>query len=554
MLNRQKKDNHLFWYLIFLFALLVYATGIQVTLMEPDAAAYADVAMEMVQRKNFLETYLRGTDWLDKPHFQFWITSVSYQIFGINNFGYKFPAIIFSLIAILYTLLFGKRFYSLKHGVISAVILMTAEHFILSNNDVRAEPYLAGMTIFSLYYFVWYLKEKRLWHLVLGLFGLGLLLMTKGIYTILPVASALGLSLLLEKNWKEIFHIQWIWVIFITLFINLPVMIGYYIQFDLHPEKVIFGQTHFSGIRFYLWDSQWGRFTNTGPIKGEGDLFFYIHTMLWSFAPWAFLFIYGFIRNLYDLIRQKNSREHYVLLGFLFVFILFSISSFQLPHYLNQVFPLMAIITSTGFLKTGKARYTLKFILFLQIITLLFLGTATILLQFFFFDGFPRIDVTGIVVLSWGISLYFFMNERSMLKRILIPPALFILSINYYLNRQFYPHLVTYQSESQIAFYMLQNNLPIEQLVFYEENEWATDFYLKRVMPEYKMESLKSRDIKGRYIFTSEYGLQDLRSKNFDIEIIKMFSDFHITTLNLTFLNKKTRNTTLQKKWLVYVR
>ena len=36
--------------------------------------------------------------------------------------------------------------------------------------------------------------------------------------------------------------------------------------------------TSVSGIRFFFWDSQFGRFFNTGPIKGSGDPFFYFHT------------------------------------------------------------------------------------------------------------------------------------------------------------------------------------------------------------------------------------------------------------------------------------
>jgi 4-amino-4-deoxy-L-arabinose transferase-like glycosyltransferase len=71
-----------------MYALLVYAVGIPVTLMEPDATSYADMAMEMEKRNDFFGTYLRGSDWLDKPYFQFWITAISYKIFGINNFSY----------------------------------------------------------------------------------------------------------------------------------------------------------------------------------------------------------------------------------------------------------------------------------------------------------------------------------------------------------------------------------------------------------------------------------------------------------------------------------
>jgi len=240
------------FHVLFILTLLVYGAGIFVTLMEPDAVVYADIPMEMVQNNNFFEIHLKGKDWLDKPHFQFWITAISYKIFGINNFGFKFPAILFSMIAIFYVYLFGKRFYSTKIAYIAALVLMTAEHYIISNNDVRAEPYLAAMTIFSMYYFAVYMDKKRLINLILGSVGLACLLMTKGLFTILPVVSAIGLSLLYEKRWKEIIHGQWLAVIGITLIFTAPTLVSYYYQFDLHPEKEIFGQTGVSGIRFFL--------------------------------------------------------------------------------------------------------------------------------------------------------------------------------------------------------------------------------------------------------------------------------------------------------------
>jgi len=232
--------------------------------------------------------------------------------------------------------------------------------------------------------------------------------------------------------------------------------------------------------------------------------------------------------------------ETYTIFGFLFAFILFSVSSFQLPHYLNQLFPLMAVISAAGLLKTGKRRQTLNYLLVLQIFTLLVLGLATIFLHIYFFDDYPRADVTGIIIVSWGLTVYFFLKEPILLKRIIIPPALLILSINYYLNRQFYPDLLKYQSESQVAFYIKENNLPANQLVFYAENEWATDFYLKRIIPEYNQENLNNRQIMGKYVFTSDRGLEDLKARNLEIEMVKRFSDFHVTTLKAAFINKKT--------------
>jgi 4-amino-4-deoxy-L-arabinose transferase-like glycosyltransferase len=539
--------------LLFIFTLLVYGAGIFVTLMEPDAVVYADIPMEMVKTNNYFEIHLKAKDWLDKPHFQFWMTAISYKIFGINNFGFKFPAILFSLIAIFYVYLFGKRFYSEKHGLIAALILMTAEHFIISNNDVRSEPYLAALTIFSLYYFVIYLDKKSLKFLILGSAGMAGLLMTKGLFTILPVASAIGLSLLYDKKWKEIVHWQWLAVIGVTLIFTLPTLISYFYQFDMHPEKEIFGKTGVSGIRFFFWDSQWGRFTNTGPIKGEGDLFFFFHTMLWAFAPWALLAYTGIYVKMKDIILRKSRSENFTSFGFLFTFLIFSISSFQLPHYLNQLFPFLSIISAYVILAMARKYKLLRIQYILMIIIMALFAALALLLHVFYFDGPLKIDVAIIILICLIAVVLILFKEKILIKKILIAPAIVILAVNYYLVRQFYPALLTYQSESELAFYVKEQKLPVEDLVTFEKIQWSTDFYLQSIIPEIKEKDLPQHNLTGHLVFTTPEGLEILEKYGYSIEPLRSFKDFHVTTLNLEFLNKNTREDILNEMHLVYL-
>jgi hypothetical protein len=83
-------------------------------------------------------------------------------------------------------------------------------------------------------------------------------------------------------------------LVLLTVIFTIPEIYALYIQFDLHPEKVVFNKQHVSGIKWFLWDSQFGRFTNDGPItRKQGDVFFFIHTLLWAFAPWCLLFYYA---------------------------------------------------------------------------------------------------------------------------------------------------------------------------------------------------------------------------------------------------------------------
>ncbi|MEO8583209.1 MAG: glycosyltransferase family 39 protein, partial [Flavitalea sp.] len=239
---KQKMKASTLWNIVFGITMLVYGSGLFITIMEPDAAVYAEVSMEMHDTGNYLSITHKGVDWLDKPHFPFWMSAISYSIFGVNTFAYKFPAIIFILIAAVYTYLFGKKFYSALHGWLAVLILITAQHIIISNQDVRAEPFMTGLVIMGLYHIAVFLcyrdTGKYKWrHAIAASLALACLMMTKGLFTIIPVSAGIGLTLMYKRNWKQIFHWQWLVVgVFIVLFLS-PALYGYYQQFDLHPEK-----------------------------------------------------------------------------------------------------------------------------------------------------------------------------------------------------------------------------------------------------------------------------------------------------------------------------
>lgn len=159
-------------------------------------------------------------------------------------------------------------------------MLLCSLHFIASNNDVRAEPFLTGMIIAAVYHFSNSLKTFFSWHLVAATAFTAMAMMTKGPFTLVPIGGALAGQLLFKQDWKQLFHPRWLlMLVLLTVFIS-PELYSLWYQFDQHPEKIIFGGTNVSGIRFFLWDSQFGRFFNSGPIKGKGDPFFFFSVHL----------------------------------------------------------------------------------------------------------------------------------------------------------------------------------------------------------------------------------------------------------------------------------
>ena len=560
------------WNVVFAITLLVYAVGLFIPIMEPDAAVYAQVSMEMHDRGDYLSIYHKGVDWLDKPHFPFWMSALSYEVFGVNAFAYKLPAVFFILLGALYTYLFAKRYYSALHGWLAALVLITAEHIIISNQDVRAEPFMTGLMIMAMYHFARLVSsgvasagnrsgdsvttETRsncalISNLILGSLAIACLIMTKGLFTMIPIASGIGLTLLFDKNWKAIFHWQWLVAAILVVLFMSPALYGYYRQFDMHPEKTVFGEHNVSGVKFFLWTSQWGRFTNTGPIKGKGDITFFIHTMLWAFLPWAFAAFFALYKRTRALVKKIPAHETFTYFGFITLFIIFSASKFQLSFYLNPLFPLLSITTVSALLNSSIKTLRKFSIIHFGLCVLLIIGA--VLLHIIFSATVPHIDTIIVFLFGVALAVYLFIRSRSYLKKVFFATSLVVLSVNYYVNRDFYPELLTYQAESEAAYYMKENDIRAADVVFVGEMESVADVIMHAPTKVIAIDSVTVSDVTDKIVFTSAEGRAKINSFGLNYSILEEFDDFPVTRLTGKFINKKTRFQEVQPKYLLQV-
>ena len=60
-----------------------------------DANFYAIISKNIYINNEFMNLTFNYQGWLDKPHLQFWITALSYKLFGVHVFSYILPGFIF---------------------------------------------------------------------------------------------------------------------------------------------------------------------------------------------------------------------------------------------------------------------------------------------------------------------------------------------------------------------------------------------------------------------------------------------------------------------------
>ncbi len=547
--------QHLFFILCALAGFL-YVAGLPIHLMEPDASVYAILSKNMVQTGNYWDLYLYDKDWLDKPHFPFWITAFSFKLLGINSVAYKLPALLFIGLAAIYTYRFARELYNTTVAQLSVLILLTALHLVMSNSDVRAEPYLTGLTIAATYH-LYRLQHRFAWQDVLwGSLFAACALMTKGLFTIVPIGGAIFAELAIKKQWSQMLHWKWLLVAAVTLVFTTPELYSLYHQFDSHPEKVVFDQTNVSGIRFFFWDSQFGRFFNTGPIKGEGDPFFFLHTLLWAFIPWSLLMYYAFFQVVGRAIRKYNPKqEFYTLGGAVLPILMFSLSKFQLPHYTNIVFPFLAILTAQAIAGIGNSGKGLRFYTIAQYFTIGVLLAALGALHSFFRPS--DLSITFWLVLVGLLILCVAVWQSSLAEwvRTFYFTCLAFLLFAFYLNLNFYPNLLTYQSSSQAAFYANDYYPGQPTAVYGDLRTLSYDFYAQQPVKWYFTlpELQAALQQKPQIVYTSSDKLTDLTEARIPFTIIQSFDEFHVTTLTPEFINHHTRKQALHTHVLIAI-
>ncbi|HEY4198714.1 MAG TPA: glycosyltransferase family 39 protein [Mucilaginibacter sp.] len=548
------KDNYKPYYiLLFVLALVVNFAGINVKFFTDDPGLYASISKNLLYHKDFFELFTYNQDWLDKPHFPFWMVLFSFKLFGVSVWAYRLPALLFFLLTLRYTYLFSKKYYGEHIGWIAVLIVATAQQLVMLNTDVRAEPYLMALVIGSIYH-ISKLNERFTFadFLFAGLLT-ACAIMTKGIFVVVAIYGALFGQLIFQRKFRDFFQLKWFGLILLTILFTLPEFYALYTQFDLHPEKTVFGRHKVSGIRWFLWDSQFGRFVNNGPIvqqKRSGDLFFYVHTLLWAFAPWCLLFYYAVYKSIKEIWQKRKLAEYYTLSGGLLLLLLFSLSRFQLPFYTNIIFPLFAVITAPfcyNQLSRFGTAYRLAGLWFYAIA----LTLAILVVNYFLRPDQSTFFIIDCAVFGLVVLLILMKVNQSQLKAFFIT-CIAALFANFYLATTLYPVIADYNGQIKAADYINQgafDNYHIYSVKF-ENNIFQ--FYSKRQIGFIPIEDFKEFTPPDHSVFfVSHKSLNFLQQQHVNLKVLKAFANYPQEIIYPVFINRATRSKSLDSVYLV---
>ncbi len=303
---------------------------------QPNEAFYADASKNMLRGGDFLTPIYNGEPRLNKPPMVYWLTALSFLLFGINELSLRFLQALAGLGTGFVTYFLAKDLSGERSALFSFLALTLSFQFIANARYTSPEVILCFFITLSIY--LWYLSYRRespgLFFLALTASSLGVL--TKGPVGFLLPAGVIFLYLLFTDR-RELLKIKYYLG---TLYVLAAGGWWFLYQYMVNRESFLSVFIKENIKRIYALQND--------PV------YFYALDINISFLPYSFLFYIALIW----VLKDRRKELTLPLVWFFVVFAAFSLVKMKIPVYIMPAFPAMAIITGE-FLSNSPWKKTL---------------------------------------------------------------------------------------------------------------------------------------------------------------------------------------------------
>jgi len=298
-------------------------------LWEPDEARYAEIAREMVSGGSLVIPHLNYVIYVEKPPLLYWFTSLSFAVFGINEFAARLFVALFGVLGVAATAWFAARCFGKRHALLAGAILATIPLYATMAQVLTTDMMLTTLVTIANFALFLHWREGGRW-CWLGYVAIGLGVLTKGpVAILLPLLGMLAF-LIWERDWRGaiarfrvlgglglvvLTSAPW----FITMIVRVP---GY---FD-----------------FYFVGEHLRRAFQVSYSHGE-PFYFYVPVLLAGLLPWSLLVPFLTWRRL-----EPNPARRFCVAAAVITSVVFSCASAKLIPYILPAVPPIAVLIADG--------------------------------------------------------------------------------------------------------------------------------------------------------------------------------------------------------------
>ena len=510
-----------------------------------DAGLYAAISRQMVESGDWLNLKINGAPYDQKPHLLFWLAGAGIKIFGNTNFAFKIFPVLFGLTGVYFTFRLGKLLFSEEAGRWAALFAGTSQIFFLYFLDIHTDSVLQAGVTFSLWQLARYLKDRKITGFIFGFSGVGLAMLSKGpVGAVIPFFAVL-FFLILNKDFRQLFHPKWLLGIIIILVIISPSLFHLYRNFGME------------GIRFYFITNNFGRVS--GEYAGSNtDYLFYFHTILWAFLPWTVFVAFALFSEIKSW-KNKVTRDCWgvcLLGGVLVLTAILSIAKGKAPNYFLMAVSPVSVIAGRWVTRMKNLPPKKEKVLFwFQRVLLMLLAIVFVVVVFTSSGKNTWLFIVFILLGSHsfiGAFRFRAYNKGNILLHTLVIAG----SLNLFMNVSYIPGLFQYQGARQA-------------LEIYEEEKGAGDRLVNLQLEEYELFYWANAPVenftnwedfylflenRGSWVYTNQRGYDVVRQLVPALDTVYEIPQRGMNEITAAFLNPATREGSLNNNYLIRVK
>ena len=187
------------------YVLFFHGLG-DIGLIGPDEPRYSAIAREMLATGDYITPRLYGVAWFEKPVLMYWLAALGFKLFGVNEFGARFPSALGATISVIAVYWCGRRLWDRSLGFLAALILATSIGFFAFARAASMDMLLTACLTLAMAFFLVAMNDetprRRLW--LYGFYAaIGLGILAKGPVAILLPALSMCAFNLLRGKWGD---------------------------------------------------------------------------------------------------------------------------------------------------------------------------------------------------------------------------------------------------------------------------------------------------------------------------------------------------------------
>lgn len=385
--------------LIFLLAAcLLFAFNSQLPITDPVECNYALTAKEMVESGDWLSPRIYDNYWFDKPIFFYWLTALSYKIFGFTDFASRFFPAIFGLMSIAFTDWFTRKIYSDKVAGYSTVILTSCASFFLISKAVITDAALFFFFNACIaFFYLGYTRNKNYYYGSYAFAALSTL--TKGPIGFLLPGLIFALFLITQRNWRELKNIKLLGGVLLFLLLAVP---WYYFMYRTHGQAFT---DIFLGTHNYLR-------ATVSEHPSDNVFYYYTAVLILGFFPWS-AYLPAMLLGMYRRgWRQLHISECYLLIWALTIIVFYQNMATKYATYIYPALLPISILLARHFARETQSLFNRWAFAFNSIFTALLIVLYLVIKR-----NYPDMYATSIWPLALATVFFIVVVGYQVLKK-----------------------------------------------------------------------------------------------------------------------------------------